>query len=58
MPTLAEIAERLAETYGQLLSRADPSLDAFLDGLFEAVADLDTLAGKLPSPAVRAMLGR
>ena len=56
MPTLTEIADRLARTYGQLLARDDPTLEGALDALFDALADLDTLAGGFTAPAVRAML--
>lgn len=53
---LAAIAERLVTGYQLLLQRDDPSFEAALDGLFDALAGLDTLAGGLTSPAVRSML--
>ena len=56
MPTLAQIADCLAVTYDQLLTRNDPSLERSLDALFEAVAGLDALCDGIPSPGVRAML--
>ena len=55
-PALASIAERLATGYHLLLAREDPTLDPALDALFDALAGLDTLAGGLTAPAVRATL--
>lgn len=55
MPTLSGIAERLALAY-TLARDGAPESDVLLDRLFDAVADLDVLAGGLTSPAVRAVL--
>jgi hypothetical protein len=55
MTTIAEVAERLAMIYGELLDGADAPEFA-LDILFTAVADLDLVSGGLPTPIVRALL--
>src|SRR3954468_15682534 len=44
MPTIADVAERLAAIYWLALERAEPTREASLDALFAGVADLDTLA--------------
>jgi hypothetical protein len=56
MPTIWEIAEALAALYWELWERRDQSLDGSLDSLFDAVADLDTLAGGISRPSVRQLL--
>jgi hypothetical protein len=56
MPTIWEVAEALAALYWTLWERRDPSLEGALDALFDAVADLDTLMGKIPHEGVRGLL--
>ena len=56
MPTIWEVAEGLTALYWVLWERHDPSLEGMLDALFDAVADLDTLAGGITRPAVRRLL--
>jgi hypothetical protein len=57
MPTLAEIAERLAGTYWQLLARNDPALEVPLDALFDAIAELDAVVGGMSAQSVRDLVG-
>lgn len=56
MPTLWEIAEQLTTLYWTLWERHDPSLEGGLDALFDAVGDVDTLAGGIGRPSVRKLL--
>ena len=56
MPTIWEVAEGLTALYWTLWERRDPSLEGALDALFDAVADLDTLAGGITRPSVRRLL--
>jgi hypothetical protein len=56
MPTIWEIAEELTALYWALWERRTPALESALDALFDAVADLDTLAGGIARSSVRALL--
>jgi hypothetical protein len=50
------IAEQLAALYWTLYERREAALDGALDALFDAIADLDTLAGGITHEGVRALL--
>ncbi len=53
---LAAMLNKLAATYGLLVERQDPNLDAALDALFDALQNIDLLAGGILAPAVRETL--